>query len=250
MRQRIESEPAYVLARRPYRETSLLIEAFSEHYGRIGLVARGARGGRPKSGAALQAFVPLLLSWNESGDLGTLVASEAAGSPVMLAGERIFHGWYLNELLLRLLNRHDAHPELYAVYAYTLPQLAAGDSEPLLRAFELRLLGEIGYGIELPQDIDAGARYHYDAEAGLRRAEMRVGTDAFSGAALIALRDGTLASVGTALRREARKLLRLALRCQLGGRELETPRLLRELRAGVAPRANESQSEDPEHSDG
>ncbi len=252
MRQRIESESAFVLVRRPYRETSLLIEVFSEHHGRVGLVARSARGAKSRTGAVLQVFLPLLLSWNEAGDLGTLVASEAAAPPVPLAGERIFHGWYLNELLLKLLTRHDAHPVLYAAYADALPRLAEGDSEPVLRAFELCLLGETGYGVDLPADIEADASYRYDFESGPRRvhesAEGRAGS--FSGAALIALRDGKLAAADAGLRREARKLLRIALQRQLGGRELETPRLLRELRASAVPRTHQVPSQNPENSDG
>jgi DNA repair protein RecO (recombination protein O) len=236
MRQRIASESAYILARRPYRESSLLLEAFSEQHGRIGLVARAARGGRSKNTPALQTFVPLLLSWTEAADLGTLTAAEAAGPAVPLQGERIFHGWYVNELLLKLLPRHDPHPSLFALYAATLPQLAAADPEPALRNFELHLLGELGYGLELADDLEAQGLYRYDPDLGLQRAAPGQ-RDACSGAALIALRDAVLADAPPPLRREVRLLLRAALQRQLGERELETPRLLRELRAKLAPPA-------------
>jgi DNA repair protein RecO (recombination protein O) len=240
MRRRIELESAYVLAQRPYRETSLLVEAFAEHQGRVGLVARGARGPKSKQRALLQPFTPLLLSWTESGELGTVTAAEAAGMSIPLAGEQVFNGWYVNELLLKLLPRNDPHPLLYRHYVEVLPALAATDVEPALRTFELRLLAEIGYGMEFPGDLDPGDRYRCDPERGVERAATGEPASC-GGTTLIALRDGSLAGCGAVERREARTLLRAALRRQLGGRELETPQLLRALRAR-APSNSDSES--------
>jgi len=234
---RIQFEPAYVLVQRPYRETSLLIEVFTRHEGRVGLVARGVRGPRSKQRALLQPFAPLLLSWRESGELGTLAAVEAAGAPQGLAGERVFHGWYLNELLLKLLQRHDPHPGLYAAYEAVLPVLAGGDDEPALRRFELALLAELGYGLDLSGDFDPQAHYRYRHEGGF---ELSAATaaDALSGATLLALRENAMEAADAVQRRQARTLLRAVLRRLLGGRELETPLLLRALRQRT-PTGNE-----------
>jgi DNA repair protein RecO (recombination protein O) len=235
MRQRIEFEPAYLLTQRPYRENSQLLEVFSRNHGRVGLVARGARGPRSKLRGVLQLFTPLLLSWSESGELGTLTAAEGEGPGVELAGERVFHGWYLNELLLKLTQRHDPHPRLHRDYSAALVQLGGPLGEAALRIFEKRLLAEMGYALPLPEDLDPRRRYHFDPEQGARAAAADA-PDSYAGSSLQALALERL-DTREALR-EARKLLRSALQRQLGGRELETPRLLRELRAKL-PRDND-----------
>lgn len=224
-RERVTLEPAWLLARRPYRETSSLLEVLTPAYGRVGLVARGVRGQRSRRGGALQMFQPLLLSWSASGDLGALTGSEAGGRGWALGGEAVFAGWYLNELLLRLLARHDAQPMLYTVYTETLPQLAGAHAEPALRRFEVALLEALGYGLPLSDEFDADARYTWDPEQGAQRSDDGSG---FSGAAFIALREGRYMESGT--RGEVRALLRTAIDRQLGGRELESRRLLRAVR--------------------
>ncbi len=225
MRVRIALQPAWLLTSRPYSDSSLLLEAFTREHGRIGLVARGARGPRSKLRGCLQLFTPLLLSWNESGELGTLSGAEANGPPLMLGGERVIYGWYLNELLTRLLQRQDAHPALYDYYNLLLPELAGHQAaaETALRLFEKYLLAEIGYGLLLPEELDPQQRYRYDWDHGPQSAR-----DGFSGSSLIALREGRIDTVEAL--QETRSLLRAALRRQLGGRELETPKLLRSLR--------------------
>lgn len=226
-RARIEFEPAFVLAQHPYRETSQLLEAFTAAHGRVGLVARGTRGPKPRLRGLLQPFAPLLLSWSEAGELGTLTGAEANGAAPALAGERVFHGWYVNELVLKLLQRHDPHPRLYHDYAAALALLAGAEAESALRVFEKRLLAEIGYGLPLHGDLQPQQRYGFDFERGPRPAA--AGAPDYAGASLLALREERLQTREQL--RDARKLLREALQRQLGGRELETPRLLRELRA-------------------
>lgn len=230
MRGRVELQPGWLLALRPYRETSALLEVLTPDHGRVGLVARGARGAKSKLRGLLQPFAPLLLSWTESGELGSLTGIESAGAPILLSGEAVFYGWYVNELLLRLLQRHDAHPELLEDYASTLPKLAGTQAEPALRSFELRLLAELGYGFDLPDTLQAEAYYRIDTDGGLAPAWAGERA-AVSGRALIALRDEALDMADAATLREARTLLRRALQRQLGERELETPKLLRALRA-------------------
>lgn len=230
MRTRVELEPAYLLSSRAYRDSSLLLEVFSRARGRVGLVARSARGGNSRWRGALQSFTPLLLSWSEAGELGTLSGAEAAGPALALQGERVFHGWYLNELLLRLLPRHDAHASLFERYALALAQLAgeAALAEEALRIFEKHLLAELGYGLLLPDELEPAQRYRYDAELGPLPA-VADDASAYAGASLIGLRDEHLPDAPA--RRDALRLLRAAIAPHLGGKPLQTPRLLRELKA-------------------
>lgn len=230
MPERIDFEPAYLLQQRPYRETSKLLEVFTAAHGRVGLVARGVRGPRSKLRGVLQPFMPLLLSWREAGELGTLTGAEGGGAAVALTGERVFHGWYLNELLLRLLQRHDPHPSLHLQYAQALAALPGDGGEAALRRFEKRLLEEIGYGLHLPDDLDSALRYRYDPEHG----PLPAGVDqraTVSGATLIALRDERFDQQDT--RSELRRLLRAAIDRQLGGRELESRKQLLAMRANM-----------------
>ncbi len=226
---RVDFEPAYLLSLRPYRETSQLLEAITPERGRVGLVARGARGPKARQRGTLELFRPLLLSWTESGDLGTMTGVESAGPGITLSGERVFHGWYLNELLLKLLQRHDPHPQLYGDYAATLARLAgeAIQAEAALRVFEKRLLEQLGYGLQLDSDLMPEQFYRYRAESGPIAADAsEAGT--YRGTGLIALRDEVL-DTRSALD-DARRLLRTALEPHAPRATLRTPKLLREMR--------------------
>lgn len=148
---------AYILHRTPWRDTSLLIEAFSAEHGRIGLVARGVRGKRSSRAALLQPFQPLLLSWAGRGELLSLHNAEPDGPMQGLHGAALISGFYLNELLLRLLQRHDPHPELYHAYRRALARLQSGEQiEWTLRLFECELLEQLGYGLLLECVADSG----------------------------------------------------------------------------------------------
>src|SRR5690242_7885845 len=162
--ERVALAPAYLLHQRAWRETSKLLEIWSRDHGRVGLVARGVR--RPKSPqrSLLQPFTPLLMSWSQRGELGNLGAVEAAGRPTILKGRPLMAAFYMNELLLRLLPRQDAHASLYDAYAQTLEALAGERPAAALRLFEIQLLSSIGYGLNLSQtssgeDVDAGQEY-------------------------------------------------------------------------------------------
>ena len=228
---RIELQPAYVLHRRPYRDTSLLVEAFSRDHGRIGLVARGAR--RPRSSLAglLQPFHPLLLSWTGKGDLFTLVGAEADGRAAVPAGRNLYAGFYLNELLLRLLRRHDPCAELFEVYAVILGHVAAGeDVEWALRLFERHLLEALGYGLSLLETaeglpVEAGECYRYQLENGPRAGATAEGI-AVSGRALLALASGEAPDAEA--REQAKRLLRATLRLYLGEKPLQSRELYRQ----------------------
>ena len=233
-RQEVDLTPAYLLHRRPWRETSALLEVFAREHGRIGLVARGARRPRSALRLALRPFTPLLLGWAGRGELGTLRRAEVAGSIPELGRGALAAALYLNELLLKLTHRHDPHPELFDAYARASTALAAGAQvENVLRVFEARLLEAIGYGPVLDcepatgEPIDPGRCYAYHRERGpMSAAGELAGCVAVHGATLLALDAGEPLDPGA--RREAKRLMRHLLEPHLGDRPLATRALFRE----------------------
>src|SRR6185295_13344639 len=156
-RNRQESREAFILHSYPYRETSLLLEVFTRAFGRMTMVARGARRPRSAMRGVLLSFQPLALAWFGKGEVRTLSRAEWIGGQPLLRGEALLCGFYLNELLVRLLPREDAHDSLFDQYRHSLKRLAAEpDSPPLLRAFEKALLREIGYAMTLVRDSASG----------------------------------------------------------------------------------------------
>ncbi|HET7587241.1 MAG TPA: DNA repair protein RecO [Gammaproteobacteria bacterium] len=233
--ERLQLQPAYILHQRPWRDTSGLIEAFTRPAGRIGLVARGVRRPRSKLKAALQPFQPLLLSWTGRGDLATLTEAETTGRPVVLAGSRLLCGFYVNELLIRLLHRHDPHPDLFDDYARCLTGLAgAAREEVALRLFEKQLLTACGYGLNLTHEVDsgesveAGRQYEYLLEQGPRQASHGSGGLTLPGESLLALASDRLEDEEAL--RDAKRLLRAALDLYLGDKPLKTRQVLHALK--------------------
>lgn len=239
MRRRIEHEPAFVLHSYPYKESSLIVEAFTRHRGRVGLLARGARRPRSAIRGTLLAFHPLRLSWSASAELGTLTVAEWAGGQPALSGVALMCGFYVNELLLRLLPREDAHEALFDAYAGAVARLGAGD-EPsaLLRAFELRLLRELGYAPPLDRDAGSGTpvqadeRYAYVPERGplAVTGAGAGGADAdftVSGQTLLDMSREDFTRQET--RDEARRLMRRLIAARLSGQTLHTSEMLRAL---------------------
>jgi DNA repair protein RecO (recombination protein O) len=231
-----ESHTAYILHRRPYRETSLLVELFSEDAGRVGVVARGARKPR-KGGTPLEPFRPLQVTWAGRGELRSLRTSEALGTPAALRGEALYLGFYLNELLLRLCPRFDPYPRVFGAYRETLAALAGGGRERPLRAFEAGLLRELGLAPDWQRCAGCGAavtaqvRYAWEPEVGVMCPGCTGGRRPYSGRAILAIA-GESGEPGDAERREARDLMRAALAPHLGPRPLESRELLRSLRRG------------------
>src|SRR3954452_1183790 len=131
MKRRADHEPGYVLHTYAYKETSLIVEAFTRRHGRVALLARGARRPRSAMRGVLLSFHPLRLGWSGSTELGNLMNAEWPGGRHHLAGRGLMCGFYVNELLLRLLPRDDAHESLFDRYGETLTGLA---SQPDLSA--------------------------------------------------------------------------------------------------------------------
>ncbi|WP_263146787.1 DNA repair protein RecO [Pseudomonas sp. RIT-PI-AD] len=213
------SFPAFVLHSRAYRESSALVD-FLTPQGRLRAVLRGARG---KAGTLARPFVPLELELRGRGELKNVARLESGGIPHMLGGEALFGGLYLNELLIRLLPAEDPHPGVFQHYAATVPALAANRPlEPLLRAFEWRLLDELGYGFALDRDclgepIQANGLYRLLPESGLEPlADLQPGS--FQGVELLAMAEADWRTPGALA--AAKRLMRQALAPHLGGRPL------------------------------
>ncbi len=163
---RIQQQPGFVLHQNPYSETSLVLEVFTPEHGRVGLLAKGARRPGNRSRAFLKPFQPLLLSWSGRGELPVLTGAEPqeASAALALEGHGLYCGFYVNELLVRLLHRHDPHPGLYRAYQGCLASLSANARrDAALRIFEKHLLQEVGYGLVLDRDIRDNAPVSPDA---------------------------------------------------------------------------------------
>ena len=172
-RARQDNQPGYVLHTYPFRETSLVVETFTRSHGRVAMVARGAKRPRSALRGSIMAFQPLGLSWSGRGELRMLLRAEWQGGQQRLQGRALLCGFYLNELLLKLLPREDAHEQLFLDYQAALARLAQ-EPEPggALRRFEKALLRELGYALALDRDSGSGAEidpnkaYAYEPERG------------------------------------------------------------------------------------
>jgi len=230
-----EAEPAFVLHNYPYRETSLIVEVFTRHHGRIGLVAKGAR--RPKSAlrGTLLAFQPLLIRWGGKGELRGLHSAEWQAGIPQLKGIGLMSGFYLNELLLKFLHRDDPHEGLFDLYAEAVTALSVNSKiAATLRRFEKFLLGELGYALTLDREagtnkpVDASCRYTYVIEKGPVR--VRAGETApmeLSGKTLLDLSCDNYEDPVTLS--QSKLLLRHLVGHYLGSKSLHTRQLLVEL---------------------
>ena len=222
---------AYILHTHPYRDTSRILEVFTREQGRLSVFARGVRGPKARLASLLHPFQALLISFSSRGDAAQLITAEsaAAGHAGSLTGglppAALLSGFYLNELLLKLMTRHDPNTGLFDGYQQALRALMAGQAqEPVLRRFELRLLQELGYGLDLTQTVAQGpvsaqGYYHFRPAEGLV-----TGTAAQSGAlrgsSLLNLVAGTLSDARDLA--DARRVLGAALAHCLEGRPLAT----------------------------
>ncbi len=240
--ERIELEAVFLLHIKPYRESSQLVEVFSQEHGRVGLVARGSRRPASRWKSALRPFQPMRMSWSGRGSLQTLHNAEPTATPLSFAGMYLMAGYYMNELLISLLHRGDPHTNLFAHYGAALATLADGEElEPILRRFELALLDEIGYGLVTDRDaadgqpLRADCSYEYFVDRGPVRAANRNGTEGglvVSGADLSAIGNGVFEDAGQLS--IAKRLLREKLSWCLGGRPLKTRQVIASMRGGFS----------------
>ena len=228
--QRVSLQNGFLLHRRNWRETSLLLDFFTVDYGILRLIAKGALRGRHPSFGVCQPFIPLCLSWTGKAELPVLTSLESLGVGFSLQGKALFCGFYLNELLLRLVPPHDPHPKLLASYQESLAGLAGGRRvDALLRFFELALLEEIGYGLTLDEDYETGTQiradkyYSYHIEKG--PTESVPGPGMLRGSTLLALGRQEL-TCDQALH-EAKALLRQVIQHYLGDRPLKSRELFK-----------------------
>jgi DNA repair protein RecO (recombination protein O) len=231
---RVQLARTWVLHQRPFRDSSLIVEVFAREHGRLTVFAHGVRGPRSRF-AVLQPFRPLLMSWSGRGDAAQLTGAEGAGPACALPAARLMSAFYLNELLVKLLTRHDPYPQLFDQYELTLAQLVVqAQAESPLRQFEARLLEFIGYGLNLDAEADTGrpvssdSYYHFEPGVhGFVVAEPG-SSGAIHGGVLRRLAQGE----GFAAEDEqsqARALMRAALDHCLEGRELRTRTVARAL---------------------
>jgi DNA repair protein RecO (recombination protein O) len=230
------SDPAFVLHAYPYLETSLVVEMFCQHKGRLGLVARGARRPRSALRGVLLAFQPLEVSWAGKSELKTLHSAEWRGGIAQLRGRSLICGFYLNELLLKLLAREDPHEALFHHYSEAVKALADGADDSLsavLRRFEKSLLKELGYGLILTHaadgtSIDPIARYAYQFDRGpLRLMPRETAPIELFGKTLLDLECDNYADPVTL--HEGRQLMRHIIGHHLGQQSLHTRQIMMEL---------------------
>ncbi len=233
---RQDNQPVFVLHTYPFKETSLVVELFTREFGRISAVAKGARRPRSAMRGMLQSFQPLLGAWSGKLELKTLHSLEWYAGLLMLQGEALMCGFYLNELLLRLLPREDSHEALFDVYAQTLISLshAPSDSANILRRFELRLLQSLGYAVPLTHNIKnemvlSEAQYYYVPEMGpvsVRHDYQENGVQLL-GKTLLDMANDDYSDVQT--QQQSKHLMRLLVAHYLGDKPLHTRQLLMDL---------------------
>lgn len=232
---RVQNQPAWLLHHRPFQDSSRILDILSRDHGRLSLVARGSRSAKSKLKGVLRPFLPLQLSWVIRSDLGTLTGAEMNGAPISLKGDALLSAYYVNELLLNLLHRHDPQPEIFAAYHATISSLKGQEHVAVaLRRFELELLRLLGYAINLDHDTESGdaldpeRQYEYRVERGPVQVDNRNGPMVFTGAALIAVAREEFSNA--TVRKDAGRLLRQVIAWHLDGKELKSRKVMKELR--------------------
>ncbi|MGE5466816.1 MAG: DNA repair protein RecO [Ignavibacteria bacterium] len=233
-KQRVDGAAAYLLHAHPYSESSLVLDIFARDYGRLALLARGARRPRSALRGVLMSFQPLELSWFGGGEVKTLAKAEWLGGVPLPTGKCLLLGYYLNELLLKLLPREDAHAALFDAYADALSALSRGAAEAAeLRRFEKTLLRELGYGLALEREAGSGEpvlpdrQYLYLVERGAVAADGDEGLPTISGKTLLDLAADDYADPRTLA--ESKGLMRQLVAHYLGGQPLQSRRIFVEL---------------------
>jgi DNA repair protein RecO (recombination protein O) len=230
---RLDNQPVYVLHTYPFKETSLVVELFSKQFGRVAAVAKGARRPRSAMRGMLQSFQMLSGAWSGKNELKTLHSLDWNAGLTLIKGEALMCGFYMNELLLRLLPREDAHETLFEYYTNTMQTLTEGKNlASTLRRFELKLLQEMGYAVPLLQDengleIEANKPYRYEAEYGACELKATKNGVQLSGKTLLDMANDDYADSLT--QSQSKQLMRYLLAHYLGDKPLHTRQLLIDL---------------------
>jgi DNA repair protein RecO (recombination protein O) len=240
---RVWLAPAYVLHQYPYRDTSRILEMMTCDYGRITLFARGANGPKSTLRGVLRPFQRMLVSWSGKGEACQLVTAEIDGQVTNLPSNRLMSGFYLNELLLKLTERCDPHPEIFFSYALCVQALCDGEiEEPALRRFEKHLLHDLGYGLELGRTesgvpVEQDQYYRFGLQSGPQLCVAEA-PGAVYGQSLADLQAESFADARSL--RDAKRMLRAAIDACLDGRPLKS----REVALALRHRAPESMHQD------
>jgi DNA repair protein RecO (recombination protein O) len=231
---RVTGQPGFVLHSYPYKETSLIVDMFTRDHGRIGVVAKGAKRPLSKLRGVLQTFQPLSVSFSGKSELRTLIDAEWVGGMLPLEKTALLCGFYLNELLVKLLARDDPHPALFDHYVSTLNELAHGEPAPIaLRKFERALLKETGVAADLTRctttraPVEPEGMYVVDPERGARTAGAVESWPVVSGRTLIDMEREQYADPQT--QSQSKQLMRFLLAYHLGGAPLNTRQILIDL---------------------
>ncbi len=231
MSQRVTLQPVFVLHSRSFSNTSLIVELLTHSNGRLPVLARSARGMKSRYKGKLQPFSPMLASWSGRGELMSLGNVELCGAPFRLEGPALLCGFYLNELLMRLLHRDDPHPDIFQSYEEALKNLENPDIIPkTLRQFEKQLLDQLGYGLSLKMEaetrksIDPSAKYQFYPDRGFVLYQGSIENPLiFQGKNLLAIANDEWTDVEVL--KDAKKIMRLAISRHLGDRPLKSREL-------------------------
>ena len=232
---RVQQQAAFILHHRPFRDSSQILDVLSRDHGKLSVVARGSRGARSRLKGVLRPFMPLSMSWVIKSDLGTLTGAEVRGAPLSLSGDALLSGYYVNELILHLLHRHDPQPDIFEAYGQTIHAFAgaASDVAAVLRVVEMELLRFSGYALNLnhesgtTQPLDPEQHYEYRMEQGAVAVSREDGPLVFSGAMLTAIAEQQFSEPGVL--RAASRLMREVISFHLGGKELKSRKVLLEM---------------------
>lgn len=231
---RIAGQPGFVLHSYPYKETSLIVDVFTRDHGRIALVAKGAKRPHSTLRGVLQTFQPLSVGWSGKSEVRTLIAAEWVGGLLPLEKSALLCGFYLNELLVKLLARDDPHPGLFGHYVAALNRLAHHESAPIvLRKFERALLKETGVAADFTRCTATGRQvepeqvYIVDPERGPRPACPADHSPRVSGKTLLDMEKEEYADGET--QTQSKFLMRFLLAHHLGGTPLNTRQILLDL---------------------
>jgi DNA repair protein RecO (recombination protein O) len=247
MSSRVQQQSAFILHHRPFRDSSQILDVLTRDHGKVAVVARGSRGSKSRLAGVLRPFLPLRVSWVAKSDLGTLTGAEAAGAPAGLIGDALLSAYYVNELMLHFLHRHDPQPEIFELYAEVISKLCStANVAACLRRFELELLSLLGYAVSLDheagsqKDVEPDNNYEYRVDQGPVPVDRSEGPLVFSGETLIAIGAGRFQDAHVL--RAANRLLRAVITHNLGGKELQSRKVLLDVHRGrIAP----SEKRDP-----